>query len=134
MTKYWNEARIKRVRERKRRREERKLEVARWERRTAYMRIPYPELFFDTLALPIRRAMIRRLRRRGAMSVSHLAEPFRITLPSAMNHVATLEQAGIITTHKQGRIRFCVYNPVAFDQICTYLTSRSAFLEQVSSK
>jgi len=131
MTKYWNEARIKRVRAREKRREERKLEAAREERRTAYTRIPYPELFFNALALPIRRAMIRRLRKGGAMSVSYLAEPFRITLPSAMKHVIALEQTGIITTHKQGRIRFCVYNPKAFDRICAYLTSRSAFLEDV---
>lgn len=132
MTKYWNEARIKRVRERKKRREKRELDRAREERRTAYTRIQYPELFFNALVLPIRRAIIRRLRKGGAMSVSYLAEPFRITLPSAMKHVTALEQAGIITTHKRGRIRFCVYNPAAFDRICTYLTSRSAFLEQVS--
>ena len=134
MTKYWNKARIKRVREREKRKEQQEIEKAREEWRTAYLRIPYPELFFNTLALPIRRAMIRRLRKGGAMSVSYLAEPFRITIPSAMKHVIALEQAGIITTHKRGRVRFCVYNPKAFDRICAYLSSRAAFLEQISNR
>ena len=128
MTKYWNEARIQRTRERERKKEEAALEKARYDLRTSHLRKPYPELFFDALALPIRRAMIRRLRQKGAMSVSYLAEPFRITLPSAMKHVELLEAAGVITTHKKGRIRFCVYNPSAFKPICTYLTAKSAFL------
>ena len=129
MTKYWNKARVQRVREREKRREADRLNKARQELRTAHLRKPYPDLFFDTVALPIRRAMIRRLRQKGAMSVSYLAEPFRITLPSAMKHVEMLEAAGIISTHKRGRIRFCVFNPSAFNRICAYLKSHSAFLE-----
>ncbi|RJQ35666.1 ArsR family transcriptional regulator [Candidatus Parcubacteria bacterium] len=129
MIKYWDKARVQRVREREKRRDEEQLKKLREELRTAHLRKPYPDLFFEALALPIRRAMIRRLREKGAMSVSYLAEPFRITLPAAMKHMEMLEAAGIITTHKRGRIRFCVFNPSAFDRICMYLKSKSAFLE-----
>ncbi len=57
------------------------------------------------------------------MSVSKLAEPFRITLPSALEQVRILERSGIISTHKHGRVRLCVYRPQALRELAHGLTT-----------
>lgn len=61
---------------------------------------------FVALADPTRRAVIRRLGY-GPASVSELAQPFSITLPSFMKHVRTLESSGLVRTSKLGRVRTC---------------------------
>lgn len=61
---------------------------------------------FVALADPTRRAVIRRLGQ-GPASVGQLAEPFPMALPSFMKHVRTLENSGLIHTHKTGRVRTC---------------------------
>ena len=134
MIKYWNEERIERAREKRRKNEEEQLRAFREEQAASRRRKPSDpleqiELVFDAMAVPIRRKMLRRLRKDGAMSASHLARPFRITLPAALKHVLLLERAGLITTHKNGRIRFCVYDPRGFDQLIKYLQSKGAFRE-----
>jgi DNA-binding transcriptional ArsR family regulator len=62
---------------------------------------------FAALADPTRRIVVRRLGR-GPASVGELAEPFAMTLPSFMKHVRALEESGLITTSKTGRVRTCV--------------------------
>ncbi|GAA5197163.1 metalloregulator ArsR/SmtB family transcription factor [Microbacterium jejuense] len=58
------------------------------------------------LADPTRRAVIRRLGE-GPASVSELARPFAITLPSFLKHVRMLESSGLVRTAKSGRVRMC---------------------------
>jgi DNA-binding transcriptional ArsR family regulator len=84
---------------------------------------------FDALGLPVRRAMVRRLREGGAMSLSKLAKPYKISLPAALKHVRVLEESGVITTEKQGRVRICVYSPHAFKELASTLASQTAFWE-----
>jgi len=134
MIKYWNKERIERAREKRRKQEEEQLRAFREEQAASKRRGPSKpleqiELVFDALAIPVRRNMLRRLRKGGAMSVSHLAKPFRMTLPGALQHVLLLERAGLITSHKNGRIRFCVYEPKGFDGLIKYLQSKEAFKE-----
>jgi DNA-binding transcriptional ArsR family regulator len=62
---------------------------------------------FLALADPTRRAVIRRLGQ-GPASVSDLAGPFDMGLPSFMKHVRLLEDCGMIRTRKIGRTRTCV--------------------------
>jgi DNA-binding transcriptional ArsR family regulator len=62
---------------------------------------------FIALADPTRRAVLSRLGR-GRASVSELAQPFPMTLPSFMKHVRVLEASGLIRSKKVGRVRFCV--------------------------
>jgi len=78
-------------------------------------------LMLDALALPLRRKMIARLVRGGAMSLSKLAEPFRLTLPTAQFHLGILERAGVVETHKRGRIRFVVYKKESLDDLAKFL-------------
>jgi uncharacterized protein YndB with AHSA1/START domain/DNA-binding transcriptional ArsR family regulator len=61
---------------------------------------------FQALADPTRRAVLRRLGG-GPASVSELARPFPIALPSFMKHIHLLESSGWIRTRKKGRVRTC---------------------------
>ena len=44
---------------------------------------------------------------RGTASVSELGEPFEMSLRAVLKHVQILEEAGLIRTHKTGRVRHC---------------------------
>lgn len=67
---------------------------------------------FGALADPTRRAVIHDLLD-GPCPVSRLAAPHDMALPSFLKHVDRLEGAGLITTHKDGRVRVCTLNPDA---------------------
>lgn len=60
-------------------------------------------LFF-ALSDGTRRAMVERLSRSPA-SVSTLAEPFNMSLPTVVQHLAMLEEVGIVISEKVGRVR-----------------------------
>ena len=128
MTKYWNSRRIQRVKERENRALGKVVakEKALRERQRSYTlgdRGKNADLMFDALGLPLRRKMVARLKRDGAMSLSKLAKPFGITLPSSLAHIHILERVGIVKTHKRGRIRICVYNPKVFKELAAWLMS-----------
>lgn len=59
---------------------------------------------FHALADSTRRAVVERLVR-GPASVSQLAEPFDMALPSFVQHLRVLEQAEVVTSEKVGRVR-----------------------------
>lgn len=61
---------------------------------------------FHALADPTRRAVVHRLCQ-GPATVSELARPFDMALPSFMKHIGVLEEAGLIGSKKIGRIRTC---------------------------
>jgi DNA-binding transcriptional ArsR family regulator len=61
---------------------------------------------FHALADPTRRAVIARLGR-GTATVSELAQPFDMALPSFVKHIAVLEKSRLIISRKQGRVRTC---------------------------
>ena len=61
---------------------------------------------FQALGDPMRRAIMERLSE-GPMSVSRLAEPFRITLAAVVQHLQVLEESGWVKTEKVGRVRTC---------------------------
>ena len=59
---------------------------------------------FHALGDSSRRAMVERLAR-GPASVSELAQPFEMALPTVVQHLSVLEQAGIVISAKAGRVR-----------------------------
>jgi len=59
---------------------------------------------FAALVDPTRRAILARLEREESASVSELARPFAIKLPAVMKHLDVLDEAGLITRSKIGRI------------------------------
>lgn len=64
------------------------------------------DTLFQSLSDPTRRAILARLAQ-GPASVTDLAEPFKMALPSFMAHLHKLEQGGLIDSHKDGRVRTC---------------------------
>jgi DNA-binding transcriptional ArsR family regulator len=58
---------------------------------------------FAALVDPTRRAILAHLEREEGVTVSELAEPFRIKLPAVMKHLDVLANAGLITRSKAGR-------------------------------
>lgn len=64
------------------------------------------DLVFHALADATRRGMVERLSR-GPASVSELAEPFAMSLPAVVQHLAVLEASGLVTSEKVGRVRTC---------------------------
>ncbi len=61
---------------------------------------------FAALAHATRRGVLEQLGRADA-SITDLAEKFRMTLTGMKKHVGVLEQAGLVTTEKGGRVRTC---------------------------
>lgn len=59
---------------------------------------------FHALANTTRRAVVARLGA-GPATVTELAEPFAMALPSFLQHLRVLESAGLVKSHKQGRVR-----------------------------
>ena len=59
---------------------------------------------FHALVDGSRRAMVERLSR-GPASVSELARPFDMSLPTIVQHLRVLEAAGIVSSTKVGRVR-----------------------------
>jgi DNA-binding transcriptional ArsR family regulator len=57
---------------------------------------------FSALGDPTRRAIVARLQG-GSLSISALAQPFRISLQAVMKHLDVLAQAGLVTRTKTGR-------------------------------
>lgn len=70
------------------------------------------DALFHGLADPTRRAVIARLAM-GPASVSELAAPHDMALPSFLKHIRVLEAGGWIESHKLGRIRTCRLKPEA---------------------
>ena len=65
---------------------------------------------FQALADPSRRHMVERLVR-GPASVSELAQPLAMSLPAVMQHLGVLEEAGVVSSAKAGRVRTCQLEP-----------------------
>lgn len=72
--------------------------------------VQYTQTCFDAsfaaLSDATRRGVLEQLGRADA-SITDLAEKFHMTLTGMRKHVAVLEQAGLVTTEKVGRVRTC---------------------------
>lgn len=61
---------------------------------------------FSAFSDPTRRAVIERLTR-GPATVSDLAAPHDIALPTFLRHLKVLEASGLVRSEKKGRVRTC---------------------------
>lgn len=66
--------------------------------------VPPIDVVFRALSDPTRRRVVERLNRSPA-SVSELAEPFAMALPSFVEHLKVLETSGLVRSSKAGRVR-----------------------------
>jgi len=65
---------------------------------------------FGAISDATRRGVLEQLARSDA-SISELADKFEMTLTGMKKHVGVLEQAGLVTTVKVGRVRTCSLGP-----------------------
>ena len=99
---------------------------------------------FAALADPNRRAMVERLVQ-GPATVSELARPLPMSLPAAMLHLRVLEECGLVTSQKSGRVRTCRIDPARLSLAEQWVGERrrmwergldrlGAFLDETSPK
>ena len=84
---------------------------------------------FRALADPTRLAVVERLSVAPA-STSELARPFAMALPSFVQHLCVMERAGILTSHKSGRVRTYQVAPGVFGQATQWLSANSNHWER----
>ena len=65
---------------------------------------------FAALSDATRRGVLQQLGRADA-SITELADKFHMTLTGMKKHVMVLEDAGLVTTEKVGRVRTCRLGP-----------------------
>ena len=80
---------------------------------------------FSALGDPTRRMIVARLAR-GRASVGELAAPHDMALPSLLGHLKKLEEAGLITSTKVGRVRTCALAPDAMVPAQDWLSEQRA--------
>ena len=81
--------------------------------------VQYPQTHFNAafaaLADATRRGVLEQLAR-GDASITDLAHEFDMTLTGMKKHVGVLEQAGLVTTEKVGRVRNCTIGPCRLEE------------------
>ena len=75
---------------------------------------------FAALSDATRRGVLEQLGRADA-SITDLADKFHMTLTGMKKHVDVLEQAGLVTTEKVGRVRTCRLGPRRLEEEAAWL-------------
>ena len=89
---------------------------------------PDLSLLFHALSDPTRRMMLTRLAK-GPAAVTELAGPTGLRLPTVMRHLSVLEDAGMVATSKDGRVRSCALVPEALLPMRDWLEEQRAIWE-----
>src|SRR6201996_1942971 len=75
---------------------------------------------FSALSDATRRGVLQKLGR-GDASITDLADRFHMTLTGMKKHVDVLEDAGLVTTEKVGRVRTCKLGPRRLEDVTAWL-------------
>src|SRR6185295_5001006 len=84
---------------------------------------------FHALADPTRRAIVERLRK-GPAAVSELARPFRMALPSFLQHLDVLEDSVLVKSRKEGRVRTYRLTPQPLQRAERWMAEQRAIWER----
>jgi DNA-binding transcriptional ArsR family regulator len=84
---------------------------------------------FHALANATRRAVVERLGK-GPATVSELAEPFEMALPSFLQHLRVLETSGLVQSQKRGRVRTVRIRPTHLRRASVWLAKQRGIWEQ----
>jgi len=85
-------------------------------------------LLFHALSDPTRRSILTRLAA-GSAAVTELADPTGLRLPTVMRHLSVLEEAGLIATTKEGRVRTCAIVPEALAPMRSWIDEQRSIWE-----
>ncbi len=93
--------------------------------------LKYKELdrTYQALGDATRRAIVERLTQ-GPATVSELAAPLPMSLPAVMLHLKVLEETGLVTSQKLGRVRTCRVDPQMLSQAERWITERRLMWER----
>lgn len=83
------------------------------------------DLTLAALADPTRRAILSELARREAR-ITHLAEPFAVSLNAISKHVKVLERAGLVSRKIVGRDHILTYNPAPLHKAEAWIQAQKA--------
>ena len=86
-------------------------------------------LAFAAISDPTRRGILERLGR-GNASISELADTFAMTLTGLKKHVRVLEEANLVTTRKEGRVRTCTLGPSTLDAETAWIAEYRRMVEE----
>lgn len=86
-------------------------------------RSPAADTVFHALASPTRRRVLERLSA-GPATVSELAAPFDMRLPSFVQHLAVLERSRLVRSRKRGRVRTFELAPARLGVVEGWLAAR----------
>lgn len=86
------------------------------------------DLLFHALSDPTRRMMLARLAQ-GPAPVSELAAPSGLRLPTILRHLSVLEEAGLVASQKDGRVRSCAFVPQALAPMDDWLATQRRLWE-----
>ena len=75
---------------------------------------------FAALSDATRRGVLEQLGRADA-SITGLAQKFHMTLTGMKKHVSVLEQAGLVSTEKLGRVRTCKLGPRRLEEEAAWI-------------
>ena len=84
---------------------------------------------FHAMSDTTRRGMVERLIRSPA-SVGELAGPLNMSLPSVMQHLQVLQDCGLVSTQKIGRVRTCSIEPAGLRVAEGWLTEQRTLWER----
>src|SRR5215813_12125781 len=86
---------------------------------------------FAALSDATRRGILKRLGRSDA-SITDLAEKFDMTLTGMKKHVCVLEEAGLVTTEKVGRVRTCKIGPRRLEEETAWIEKYRQLAKHIS--
>jgi DNA-binding transcriptional ArsR family regulator len=78
------------------------------------------DIAFAALADSTRRGVLEQLGRSEA-SITDLADQFHMTLTGMKKHVAVLEDVGLVTTEKVGRVRNCRVGTSRLEEVAAWI-------------
>jgi DNA-binding transcriptional ArsR family regulator len=87
---------------------------------------PALDRVFAALSDPTRRRILTRLSA-GAVTVSDLAAPFRMSLPAVSKHISALERAGLIAREVDGRVHRCHLNAAGLNTAAAWIDQHRRF-------
>jgi DNA-binding transcriptional ArsR family regulator len=67
---------------------------------------------------------------KGPASVSELAAPLPMSLPAVVQHLKVLEETGLVTSEKVGRVRTCRIEPEAMEPVEKWVAERRRTWEE----
>jgi DNA-binding transcriptional ArsR family regulator len=88
---------------------------------------PALDAVFAALADSTRRGILESLSSGGDVAVSELAAPHDMSLPGFMKHLKVLEDAGLVTRNKEGRVVSCTLEAQPMKQASAWMARYEKF-------